>query len=257
MVNLDLEKFNPTVAELQQLVESSRSVDIKDLKQVKEKRISLKNMRVVITKKGKELREDALAFQKAVIAKEKELVAIIEPEEARLQGIEDEAEKLAEMEKRKVILPARQKTLAEINDGVQVSDEELLAMDGVQFMEYTNKRRADKLSADELAIKERENKLKEAEDAQRREKETQEREEKARQEERLRIEREKKEEEDRLEKQREQERKQLEMDTAYQAFLKEHGVVAGSDEWKIERLVHSSSGRLVRVYKFVAEFKVE
>lgn len=48
-----------------------------------------KGARVGIEKAGKAARDDATAFSKAVIAEEKRLIAIIEPEEDRLLGIRD------------------------------------------------------------------------------------------------------------------------------------------------------------------------
>jgi hypothetical protein len=51
--------------------------------------MTLKNARVAIEKAAKAAREDATAFSKAVIAEEKRLVALAEPEEARLQGLRD------------------------------------------------------------------------------------------------------------------------------------------------------------------------
>jgi hypothetical protein len=50
----------------------------------------LKTTRVAIAKDGKEARDDANKFAKSVIAKEKELIDIIQPEEERLQLIRDE-----------------------------------------------------------------------------------------------------------------------------------------------------------------------
>lgn len=50
----------------------------------------LKTERVAIQKTGKEARDDANAFAKAVIAVEKELVGILDPEESRLFGLRDE-----------------------------------------------------------------------------------------------------------------------------------------------------------------------
>jgi hypothetical protein len=49
-------------------------------------RMALKTARVEIEKRGKDARADALAIQKAIIAKEKELVGLIEPEEQRLRS---------------------------------------------------------------------------------------------------------------------------------------------------------------------------
>ena len=257
MADLDIEKFDPSVAEIQKIVEESKMVDITDLKQVKDKRITLKNIRVTITKKGKELREDAITFQKAVIAKEKELVGMIEPEEDRLQGVEDKAAEAAEMEKRKMFLPERYTKLSEIKDGIEVTDEELLAMDQTQFMEYVNKRRADKIEVDSKDLLARENKIKEEEQKQHREKETREREEKARREERERLDREAKEKVEREarekkeeEERKEAERKELEAKAAFRAYVKEIGFETGNSEY-----YSREADGFVYFYKKIGEFK--
>jgi len=54
-------------------------------------RIGLKNMRISIEKKGKELREDALLRQRLVLKVTKDLTTPIRPAEARLQELEDTA----------------------------------------------------------------------------------------------------------------------------------------------------------------------
>lgn len=214
-----LEKFDPTVATLQAMVEKTKDLKATDLKDktqletVRKARIDLKKTRVAIEKYGKDLRDDANKFSKAVIAKEKELIGIIEPEEDRLKAIEEEAEKLAIREERMEKLPARKERLAAIGDGVEVSDEDLLLMDANDFEGYFNARIADKLKADkekaeadqrardeeirkenerkEAEIKAREDAAREKEEANAREearlkaeKEAREREEKAREEER-------------------------------------------------------------------------
>ena len=57
--------------------------------QVHGARMALKAMRVTIEKTGKAAREDATAFSKAVIAEEKRLIGIIEPEETRLGTLQE------------------------------------------------------------------------------------------------------------------------------------------------------------------------
>lgn len=52
-------------------------------------RMRLKGVRVEVEKEGKRVREDAVAFQRGVIEIEKELIALIAPEESRLQVIQD------------------------------------------------------------------------------------------------------------------------------------------------------------------------
>lgn len=144
METKDLEKFDPTVAELTAMVEVTKNItatDLKDKEQmavVRENRITLKNARVRITKIGKELREDALNFQKAVIAKEKELIGIIEPEEARLADIEEQARLQAVREERLEKLPARKERLDQIE--ASYTDEQLLDMDSEQFEAFFNQK---------------------------------------------------------------------------------------------------------------------
>lgn len=69
------------------------------------RRMVLKNARIDIQKAGKEARDDAVKYQKAIIGKEKELVDLIEPEEKRLQELQDavdnEAKRIKEEEARK------------------------------------------------------------------------------------------------------------------------------------------------------------
>ncbi|MDR5784095.1 hypothetical protein QCE63_32255 [Caballeronia sp. LZ065] len=77
----------------------------------------LKNARVAIEKVGKEAREDATAFSKAVIEEQKRLCAITEAEEARLQGLRDEWDEAREAEKR-AAREAEEKRLAAIQRAV-------------------------------------------------------------------------------------------------------------------------------------------
>lgn len=145
---MNIEQFNPTVAELQSLVNESKkiqSIDINNKQEmaiVTKARISLKNARVAITKKGKELREEALEFQRAVIGKEKELIAIIEPEEDRLIAIEEEAKNKAIREERLQKLPWQKQKLSEI--GATVNDETLLSLDDKGFQVLLNEKIAQK-----------------------------------------------------------------------------------------------------------------
>ncbi len=62
-------------------------------------RMALKNERVSIAKLGKDARDDATKFSKAVIEEEKRLIGIIQPEETRLQAIQDAHDAKMEAEK--------------------------------------------------------------------------------------------------------------------------------------------------------------
>lgn len=171
----ELAKFDPQVAELRTIAEQAASLTITDfsdkaqIKVVHDKRMELKNIRVSITKKGKELREEANAFTKAVLTKEKEMVGVIQPEEERLEKLEEEAERIAEIEKRKASLPERKFKLSSLSDGIEISDEGILEMDDNAFDSYFNQRVAnwnlaekERLEAERKADEER--KAKEAEE---------------------------------------------------------------------------------------------
>lgn len=167
---LSLEKFSPTVAELKKMVEQTKEIsaidpkDAKSLKIVKEHRIGLRNARIAITKRGKELREGAVKFQKAVIEKERELVAIIEPEEERLGGIEEKAAIEAAREKNRDKLPWRKEQLALYVDelkeyDIELTEENLLDMGDdefnglrVELQEKKNKKEADRIEAEKQRL---------------------------------------------------------------------------------------------------------
>lgn len=174
---LTLAEFVPAAAELQTLAQRAKTVDVTDIEQVHAVRIELRDARINITKKGKELRDGALKFQKEVISRERQLIGIVEPEEQRLANVEETAKLKAQMEARKEELPTRRAALATIGDAVEVTDEELLAMDDNEFNEYRLRRIDAKLAKDkedhERKVREEaeaERKRKEAEDKERDEK---------------------------------------------------------------------------------------
>jgi len=80
-------------------------------------RMRLVKARTTTTKRGKEVREDAQAFSKAVIEQEKALLAIIEPEEKRLQKIQDDHDAI-EAEKKRVAAEAEAKRIADIQEKI-------------------------------------------------------------------------------------------------------------------------------------------
>ncbi len=137
---LALEKFNPNKAEITALAMECQGIEINGIndksgyKAADEARIKLKKARVLIEKTGKEYRASAVAYQKAVIKYEDELVAIIEPTECELkskqQAIDDEKEKLERIK----VLPGRRLDLKQIE--LEMIDDELLSMDADQFAEF-------------------------------------------------------------------------------------------------------------------------
>lgn len=90
--------------QLAELAAASKSIteitNADGLTQAHRARMTLKNTRVEIAKIGKAARDDATQFSKAVIAEEKRLIAIIEPEEQRLEGLQNAWEAARAAEKR-------------------------------------------------------------------------------------------------------------------------------------------------------------
>ena len=149
----DLTKFNPTVTELNALVEASKDVTVTDIHNttemnvVKEHRTKIVKARTAIQAVGKDYRADALALQKAVIAKEKELIGIIAPEEERLKKIESDAKLALEREDRVKILPERREKLKMAGLPDQ-TDDFLLDMDNVAFSVWYADTLQEKMEAD-------------------------------------------------------------------------------------------------------------
>ena len=116
--------FDETKAKLADLaVQSVRIVEITTpagYQEAQRARVELKSTRVDIQKRGKAAREDATAYSKAVIEAEKELIGVIEPEESRLQALQDawdaarEAERQAKIDAERERVEAIQKRIAAI-----------------------------------------------------------------------------------------------------------------------------------------------
>jgi len=109
-----------------------------ELELVNSTKNKLVKARTKISEIGKELRTDALKFQKDVIAYENSLIEIIEPEELRLKGIEKGAKEYAIRQERLKTLPEMKAKLDSIYEGIEYDDETLLAMDPTQFQAHYN-----------------------------------------------------------------------------------------------------------------------
>lgn len=162
-MELQIDKFTPQKAELQTLAAQYSALTIAGIqdkagyKIVDEARKDLKRKRVEITKTGKELREEAVAFQKKVIAVEKELVALIEPVELDLATKQEAIDKAIQMEKRRESLPYRQEQLKEL--GVVVADEFLLIMEDAAYLAFVTEKKAEKVAEQERQLKEQQEAL--------------------------------------------------------------------------------------------------
>ena len=141
-MNETIIQFDPTVEALHAIVKKTKNITATDLEDksqlevVKRNRLDIGKARITIEKRGKELRADALKFQKNVIAKEKELLDIINPEEDRLKQIEKDAEVLALKKERLEQLPKRKEILA--TNGVSMEDDVILTYDNNMFQHNMN-----------------------------------------------------------------------------------------------------------------------
>ena len=221
-MKLDITIFNPNKANLEAIVNEvkditadPKSITPQELTTIKDTKNKLVKARTMIQRTGKETREEALKYQKDVIAYEKELIGIIEPQETRLKTIiTDVADYHLRKERRKHLADNKAR-LTSIGDDITIMDKEILAMDTTEFDAYYNQRLADKIASDN-AIKEKEAELQKA-----REEGAKEAEAKAKQEEKDRIAKAEQEEKDRIAKAKQDKADKL-ADERYQAFLKKN-----------------------------------
>jgi colicin import membrane protein len=134
---MEIQKFNPTKAELIAVVDEMKPLiekeikDVNDFALVDEGRKRLQKMRTNIQRFGKELRADYIAAQKEVIRQENELVEVIDPVEKALKDKQDAYYKAEEKKKRLLFLPARRAQMQEIE--LMISDDTILAMTDEEF----------------------------------------------------------------------------------------------------------------------------
>lgn len=255
MPELNIDKFEPKRVELVELAKEAFLITAENpLKEIMEMRKRLQKARTSITNAGKEIRNDAIAFQKAVIAHEKDLVGIVQPEEDRLSQLEFEAEQAEEMERRAQFLPRRRTRLNDIDPALLsiVTDEKILSLDGAQFEGFINecvaaKNESDrkKIDADRAKIDEEKNKIaREKELAEAEERGRKAAEEKKERDEKERSEREAREKQEADRKAEEVARKIAE-DKKYQDFLAGHG-------YNSEEFHTTQNGNTITLWKKIA-----
>ena len=246
---MEIQKFNPTKAEITKAVEEVKDLTVSDEESyevVKKAKKKIADYRIAITKFGKEQRAEALAWQREVLRQEKELLAMIEPTETRFKTELSEFDEAKKREERKVLLPGRKKMLEEIE--LEMTDDELLDMDENEFstfytekkMEYLEEK--DRIAKEKEAEKKREAEIKEAQ----RQAKLRERERLARVEER-RKEREKQEAEDKARAEKE-EKEKLEKNKVFQQFLKDNNFNKETD-------ILQQDENEVRLYRIVNTLK--
>lgn len=163
METLSIEKFNPTKAELTALSKRYKNLKIKGVDDkagyaaVDTARKELKQVRRNIQITGKEMRAEALKFQKEVIARENEYVEMIEPVEKALAEKQRVVDEERERIKRAELLPERRKQLEKYE--IVADDDYLLGLDDAEFEAFANARISEVLEERERIILEKERKL--------------------------------------------------------------------------------------------------
>jgi len=149
MDNMEIVKFNPTIAELNSLVEKYKWLKINWIDDkvwyeiVKDAQLDLRDKRVIVQKTWKKYREDAIAYQKRVIEEEKKLVSIIESTEEELRNERSRIDEEKEIEKRRKILPER---MAELErNWIDCDNEFIVAMDSDEFNRFVISKREEKI----------------------------------------------------------------------------------------------------------------
>lgn len=162
-MELNIETFSPKKAELSLKVETYKNLTIKDVNDnqgylaVDDARKDLKRTRVEIQKTGKNLRAEAVSFQKKVIALENEYVGMIEPLELELKSKQETIDLQKEIIKRRELLPERKEKLKTIE--IEMGDEFILLMDNDKFQEFFNQKKEEFLLEKERKIQEEREKI--------------------------------------------------------------------------------------------------
>lgn len=130
-MNYEIEQFNSDEAELSKLVVDLQAIDISNIEEVKNGLKIAKKTRTSITKKGKELRQESNEYSSAVIEREKELVAMIKPEEDRLSDVVAKEDRQALIEVQRPLLPIRREIISKLS--LEMTDDAILAMEESDF----------------------------------------------------------------------------------------------------------------------------
>lgn len=172
-ISTGIAAFESKKAELQELADSATGLEISSIddkagiKAVSEKRKELKAARVEITKQGKEMRDGLTKISREISAKEKDLIAIIEPTEDALlvmeAKIEAEKERIRQEEiaKEEARIQSRIDALAEY--GYQIDYSDIKSMSDETFDKYKQsakvqfeKEQAEKAAAEKLRLEQEE-----------------------------------------------------------------------------------------------------
>lgn len=247
-------EFDYTKEAITKIVEEVSSIDKSDFEQVKEGLKTLVKVRTTITKQGKSFRDSANAFNKSVLAKEKEYLALTVDVEESLKKILDDEKQRQVIEARKELLPMKKEQLAMLTHlksamYKDITDEQILDMDDtawVTFYQGAMQENSNEIEAEkQREIDEANREKREAEIAEqarldgiaeqkRKEKEKAEKEKLAK---------------EKAEREAKEEQEKLEANKRYQNFLDKNGYDPKTD-------IIQNDGKEVRLYRIVNTLKL-
>ncbi len=136
-------KFDYTKEGLEAMKQEFSLVNIDDKEQLNGAVKILVKARGIIQKQGKTFRDEANAYNKSVLEKEKEYVNIIEPLEIKYKERIIEIEKEEVRQERLKVLPQRQSLLGMLKTIQQPSDETILSFDDTTFMTFLSEKQSE------------------------------------------------------------------------------------------------------------------
>lgn len=172
-MNKNIEIFDQNKSDLQDIVFQFKDLNINGIEdkegydQVNNAIKCIKKIISKIKKTGKEGRDEAIKYQKGVIAMEKDLISVVEPVMLDLKKKKEEIDLKVEIENRRFSLGERRNKLSLLD--IKISDDDILLMDDMQFDQFYNSECAKLLEKkkieerDELRKKEIEDAKKKAE----------------------------------------------------------------------------------------------
>ncbi len=174
-MEFDINKFNPTVAELTALADEYCILSIAGIDdeewyaKVKAAEKHLWERRRYVVATAKTWREDAISFQKKIINVEKELVGIVSETEQELKAMRKVIDDKKEMIKRKKALVTRREALLEKN--IEATDEFILSLSFDEFTVWVKVKEEELFEAEKLKLAEEKLKLQREKEELEREKE--------------------------------------------------------------------------------------
>lgn len=136
-------KFDYTKEALETMKQQLTSIDVTKKEELENAVKILVKARGIIQKQGKSFRDEANAYNKSVLEKEKEYVQIIEPLELDYKQKVINLEKEELRQQRLQTLPQRRALLELLKTINQPDDEILLNLDDTSFMTYLMERQAE------------------------------------------------------------------------------------------------------------------